>query len=546
MKRFWSILVLLVLVAACGEQAAAPKLGVQLSEHSVRSKGEVHTGGTLHIRAPAKTSLTLETPKGETVTDGSLGSLVETGKTAYAYHAPLKVPEAATVIVRATKDTPSGKSVTHPVMITEGRATYLRPFDALAKEPGGPGLPALSRADREDEASGRARIITELERAEAAGFNTVFVEAYYHGYTLWPTEVGKQRPSTLSGGVTVYEGDNPVTGEVVRTWDPMQVYLEEGHKRGLEIHLWFEAFYVWTRYFQGGTGRVPSTSSWLWNDHPEWFDMKRVVEGVNEAGEVVSVSEDGKYFLDPANLEVQAFNLELMDEALTRYPSLDGVQLDYIRHPRHTSGTAPSWYGSESYYDYFGFNPVTFARFSAESGISADQLDPTEPTGTAWETFSAWKTANVTDFVRKTQALVRGANPEVKLSVSIFPNFSDGLAKMQDTRTWVEEKLIDIVMPQLYYTSLASVAAVGDPFLEQVRGEVVVYPTFYIPHFYDLSAGDFEPEGEGYLTYAARRGVEGTALFILTGASTGVSNEMAEDLGGEGGLYEHDAPPSHR
>jgi len=547
MNRIWSILALLVLVTACGEQAAAPELSAQLSESSVRSEGEVHTGGTLTLRVPVKTTLTLETPSGQPVTDGSLGSLEKTGQTTYTYHAPLKVPEAATVVVRATKDTPSGKSVTHPVTITEGRATYLRPFDALAREPGwAAGLPALSRAEREDEAAGRARIITELERAQAAGFNTVFVEAYYHGYTLWPTEVGKQRPSTLGGGIAVYEGDNPVTGEVVRTWDPMQVYLEEGHKRGLEIHLWFETFYVWTRYFQGGTGRVPSTSSWLWNDHPEWFDMKREVEGVNDAGEVVSVSEDGKYFLDPANPEVQAFNLALMEEALTRYPELDGIQLDYIRHPRHTSGTAPSWYGAPVYYDYFGFNPVTFARFEAETGISADDLDPKDPTGAAWEAFSAWKTANVTGFVRRTQELVRRENPAVKLSVSIFPNFEDGLSKMQDTRTWVEEGLIDIVMPQLYYTSLASVEAVGDPFLEQVRGKTVVYPTFYIPHLYDLNAGDFKAEGEGYLTYAARRGVEGTALFILTGTTTGVSSEMARDLGGEGGLYEHEAPPSHR
>jgi len=538
------VLGLLALVGGCsGLQEDPATLGVQLSERSVRSDGVVHTGGTLTVQVPANTTLTLTTRTGERVTDGSLGKLERVNRTTYTYRAPLQVPAEATVFIRATKDNPGGKTATHPVEITEGRATYLRPFDALANEPGGAGLSALSRAAREDEAAGRARIVAELERAAAAGFNTVFVEAYYHGYTLWPTAVGKQRPSTLAGGVAVYAGDNPVTGGVLRTWDPMRVYLEEGHARGLEIHLWFEAFYVWTRYFQGGAGRVPSTSSWLWNDHPEWFDMKREITGVNEAGEVVSVSEDGKYFLDPANPEVQAFNLALLDEALSRYPDVDGVQLDYIRHPRHTSGTAPTWYGSGPYHDFFGFNPVTFSGFEAETGITAAELDPTDPTGEAWETFSDWKTANVTDFVRDTQALIRGENPEVKLSVSIFPNFEDGLSKMQDTRTWVDENLIDIVMPQLYYTSLGSVEAIGDPFLEQVHGKTVVYPTFYVPHLYDLAAGDFKPEGKGYMSYAARRGVEGTALFILTGASTGVSEAMVKDLEG---IYQHLARPSHR
>jgi len=93
-------------------------------------------------------------------------------------------------------------------------------------------------------------------------------------------------------------------------------------------------------------------------------------------------------------------------------------------------------------------------------------------------------------------------------------------------------------------TSLASVEAIGNPFLEQVRGKVTVYPTFYVPHLYDLAAGNFKPEGEGYMTYPAGSGVEGTALFILTGAATGVSDAMTDDLTVD--LYRNSAEPSHR
>jgi uncharacterized lipoprotein YddW (UPF0748 family) len=511
----------------------------------------VHSGGTIPFIALPKGVLTLERADGTPVSDGSLGTITQEGTRPWLYHyrAPTRVPAEGRVVLRSRVHPRVPFSHTYAIEITEGRATYLRPFDPFAREPSGstvPVLGALSKADRENPIAGRARIAAELDRTRAAGFNTILVEAYFHGYTLWPTTVARQRPSTLAGGIAVYSGNDPVRGTVLSSWDPLAVYLEEAHARGIEVHAWLESFYVWTRFFQSGQARVPSNASWLWSLHPDWFNKKREVPGVNAAGEVVSVAEDGKFFLDPAHADVQTYNRALIDELLVNYPTLDGIQLDYIRHPIHRSGTAPSWYGTGLYHDFFGFNPVTFAAFTAETGYTEADLDPTSPVGPAWDAFTDWKIRGVTQLVRDTTTRIRATNERVTLSVSVFPDFVEERKKMQDVAGWVDEGLVDVVMPQLYYTTYQRVLEVGDPFLDLLRRRVLVYPTFFISHFYDHATGSYRPGGFDYLSYAANRDVEGTALFIQSGTTTGVSADLAADLTGSGAPYEHAARSSHR
>jgi uncharacterized lipoprotein YddW (UPF0748 family) len=507
-------------------------------------EGTIHVGGDLALPLPTTINESFEVTdgKGAVHGDGSYGKAQKGTDGSWHYVAPLAVPAGALAVVREK----ATKEPAYQVRLTEGRAAYIRPFDALADEPGGvAGLPALSKADRESEAAGRKRIKEELDRAKAAGLNEVLVEAYYHGYTLWPTQVGRQRPSSISGGVAVYDSGGVTGGKVIKSWDPIRTYLTEAHARGVEVHLWLEVFYAWSRYLQSGPVGTPAASCWLWAKHPDWFNEKRAVPGVNPAGEVVSVAEGGKYFLDPRHPQVVAFLKGLVLELLQRYPDLDGVHLDYIRYPIHKSGTAPSWYnqGAGKYHDAFGFNPVTFAAFEKQTGISASSLDPTSMTGASWQAFTEWKTEGVTGFVKQIRSLVDKHAPQVELSASVFPNLADAEKKMQDPAEWAKQKLVDALMPQLYYTSVSSMEKTGDPFVKALSGKVAIYPTFYVPHVFDLKAGSFKTDGEKYLSYAARRGLPGTALFILTGKTTGISKAVAKLLAGPGGRYEHPAEP---
>ena len=63
-----------------------------------------------------------------------------------------------------------------------------------------------------------------LDQIQRAGFNLVFVETFYHGFTLYPNAIVPPRP------------------EYGKT-DVLQIFLTEGHKRNLQIHAWVEVFY---------------------------------------------------------------------------------------------------------------------------------------------------------------------------------------------------------------------------------------------------------------------------------------------------------------
>lgn len=67
------------------------------------------------------------------------------------------------------------------------RAVWVRPFIGA------------DAATRGDERRGRAFIRRELERLKAAGFDTVYVESFFDGYSIYPSRFAAQRPldSTL-------------------------------------------------------------------------------------------------------------------------------------------------------------------------------------------------------------------------------------------------------------------------------------------------------------------------------------------------------------
>ncbi|MFA4907974.1 MAG: family 10 glycosylhydrolase, partial [archaeon] len=74
---------------------------------------------------------------------------------------------------------------------------------------------------------GRESIRNAFIDLKNAGFNAVFVNNWYKGSTIYPSQVLADYGGTTQ--LAEFEG-----------WDPLQVAIQEGHQIGLEIHLWFE------------------------------------------------------------------------------------------------------------------------------------------------------------------------------------------------------------------------------------------------------------------------------------------------------------------
>jgi len=253
-----------------------------------------------------------------------------------------------------------------------------------------------------------------LDGIAEAGFNAVLVETFYHGFTISATSPVPTRPE--------YAGQ-----------DVLQQFIEEGHRRGLEVHAWVEVFYWEVNIEQ--YPQFPRTP--LFEGHPDWV-LK--LKGGRETWE----SEPAHRFANPAHPEVRAFLLQYFEDLLRRY-ELDGLNLDYIRY----SG------GAED----AGYDAFTIQKFQAEQGFDPSEIAQAD--AERWKLWVEWREGQVTDLVRQVRHMHQNTRPGAMLSAAIFPGYYRTRYKghfiFQDWATWAEEDLVDSLMPMAYGGTLVAV-----------------------------------------------------------------------------------------
>lgn len=255
------------------------------------------------------------------------------------------------------------------------------------------------------------QIVSTLDKLKDNGFNNVFLETYYHGKTIFPSKTMNKYGFT-------------VQNELFEGIDPLKIWVDEGHKRGIKIHTWFQSFYV-------GNQNPNLNPTNILAQHPEWGNKTK--KNADEQGPTMSVSEHNGYFLDPANKNVQEFLLELLTEIITDYKP-DGINLDYIRYPNSNPRMDNcAW----------GFSEYARNEFQSMYGV-----DPVELTvaDAKWYDWNAYRRNIITDFVQKVGKL--GKENQTYISAVIFPDIASALAtKQQDWRNWSHNGYIDGFTP---------------------------------------------------------------------------------------------------
>lgn len=260
-----------------------------------------------------------------------------------------------------------------------------------------------------------------VKRLKKLGVNTVFLETFYHGKTIYPSKV-----------MAKY-GFVP-QNEVFVGFDPLEEWAEECKKEKIKLHIWFETFYV------GGDSSNSSPQGILFLN-PAWGNKtKKDYASINPSK--VATEHNG-YFLDPVNPDVRKFLLELLEEIIITYKPY-GVNLDYIRYPQAVS-EANSW----------GYTTIAREQFQTKYGVDPIDIDSNEMM-LAWSNF---RRSYVTQMVKSANALCKKHN--VYLSAVIFPDrLAALLYKLQDWRDWSQLNYVDGVTP-LFLTCDAKTAGLA-------------------------------------------------------------------------------------
>ena len=261
----------------------------------------------------------------------------------------------------------------------------------------------------------RTDIERVLDNIDSAGFDTVFLETFYHGKTIFPSKTMEKY-----GFIKQYED--------YLGFDPLKIWITEAHKRGIKIHIWFQSFYV--------GNKPPETNPlYILAQRPDWANYQK--KNANSPTIAFSVSEHNGYFIDPANEEVQDFLLELLTEIISDYKP-DGINLDYIRYPQSLSSSYPN-------YDMSNWGYTNYARneFKGIYGVDPIELKPYDA---LWDYWRVYRCNKVTNFVKKVSKLCR-AN-KTMLTAVIFPNRLGAIdTKLQDWKKWSINDFVDGFTP---------------------------------------------------------------------------------------------------
>lgn len=248
-------------------------------------------------------------------------------------------------------------------------------------------------------------MLAVLNKLQAGNFNTVYFQVrgmsdamYNSAYEPWSAYISTQR------------GENP-------GWDPLAYIIEEGHKRGIEVHAWINPYrYSTSTESHGNLGTdYPNT-------HPHWL----------------MDYDNDKKILNPGVPEVRQRICDIVEDIITKY-DVDGIVFD----------------------DYFYVQGTTDA-------MDNDQYQAYNPDGLGR---GDWRRANVNKMVEDVQIRINSLKPHLSFGISpagvaassaavanqygVSPSpvgsdwqyngiYSDPLA-------WLSQNTIDYISPQIYW-----------------------------------------------------------------------------------------------
>ena len=278
-----------------------------------------------------------------------------------------------------------------------------------------------------------ARIAGLLERAGRLGVTDLFVQVYRGGRAFYPAGPGIERV--------------PAVDELAAAGvDVLAELLDRAHARGMQVHAWVNVLSLSTRRDARMIEELGRSA----------ILVDRLGRSVLDYPDLDLPEPDRRFYrmgtrgiyLDPAVPAVRERLVATFRDLLQRYPTLDGLHLDYIRHP----GVLPFSPGSRFGVGLeFGYGAETRARYRAETG-RPDPIDGAGPgvvrAASAWD---AWRRHQVTTLVEEIAATSRDVSPGVVLSAAVIPYVDRAyLSLAQDWRNWLESGAIDLAIPMVY------------------------------------------------------------------------------------------------
>lgn len=364
----------LALLLAAGAAACAPAGPRKAPAPEPRTTAAVDSGGVSTSPPPRARSTTPPPPRAGAAPDSQ--------------HAPGAVPRDVVAEPRPALDVPS--------LPREFRGLWVATVANL-DWPSRPGLPT---AEQQHE------LLAILDLAQRLRMNAVLLQVRPTADAIYPTALAPW--------------SDYLTGEMGKPpepyWDPLAFAVEEAHRRGLELHAWFNPFRA-----RSALAERPAAETHVTRARPDL---------VRRYGRLL--------WLDPGEVEAQDLAVAAVLDVVRRY-DVDGVVFDDYFYPypaRDARGRVLAFP-----------DDATYTAYTRAGGTLAKD---------------DWRRENIDRFVERVYREVRRVRPDVKVGISPFGIWRPGepasvkgmdayALLYADSRRWLREGWVDWLAPQLYW-----------------------------------------------------------------------------------------------
>ncbi|MBN2636358.1 MAG: family 10 glycosylhydrolase [Prolixibacteraceae bacterium] len=197
-------------------------------------------------------------------------------------------------------------------------------------------------------------------------------------------------------------------------YDPLQFWIEECHKRGMELHAWLNPYRI------SQSASEPLAGNHIAFQHPDWV-----------------LKYGGKLYFDPGLPQTREFVVRVVKDIVSRY-DVDAIHFDDYFYPYPTAEEFPD---------------TTSFKFYSRGFFPENKAD--------------WRRENVDILIKMLNDTIKSVKPWVKFGISpfgVWRNIADdprgsntkaGTTNYDqlyaDVIKWQEKGWIDYLLPQLYW-----------------------------------------------------------------------------------------------
>ena len=249
----------------------------------------------------------------------------------------------------------------------------------------------------------KQEVINILDKLASYNFNAVIFQARPQCDALYKSEL-----EPWSYYLTGKQGIAPEP-----YYDPLEFWIDEAHKRGMELHVWLNPY----RAHHSTGGEISDYS--IVKKHPDW---------------IVKL-ETGYWWLDPSKKEVQDHSYNVVLDIAKRY-DVDGIHFDDYFYPYPSYNNEKDFPDDDSWKNYLS------------TGGTLSKND--------------WRRSNINLFIKRVYSGIKHVKPNVKFGLSPFgiwrpgnPDSIEGFDQYDklfaDAKLWINEGWVDYWSPQLYW-----------------------------------------------------------------------------------------------